>query len=392
MNFFENTVSSANLLERISTIETFYLQKLKENGDAFNLISIMGMEHNERYTHSAIIAELLNPRGSHGFDDAFLKLFLKEINCTSFLTEDCKVITEEYVGVIDTETFSSRTFIDIVLRNSCNQEILIENKIFANDQPEQLERTSLASKSQDVRILYLTPFGKPYNSTRVLHYESISYNIHISQWLSKCIELSVHKPLVSNSIKIYKNIIDKITNQNIYSEMNQEIKKEILENWNNFNSAFLIQSNFNELLNSVYARFWDSFQKAFGSPLTDKFECVDFNCLYEINESKSYDDTIYLQIKFTDKDGKTIVNDPSINSIVKSLQEEFSGDPKHSNMDWNAWFYADSENRLYENFIFTLKLEEKYQILTTGDFNFQIKEVAERFNQIVNTLKKLCTS
>ena len=51
----------------------------EKSGDFFNIFSILRVERNEVYTHSAILCELLNPKGSHGMGDTFLRLFLNEM-------------------------------------------------------------------------------------------------------------------------------------------------------------------------------------------------------------------------------------------------------------------------------------------------------------------------
>ena len=43
-----------------------------KNGESFNLISVMQMEWDETKTHSRILADLLNPNGSHGQGTIFL--------------------------------------------------------------------------------------------------------------------------------------------------------------------------------------------------------------------------------------------------------------------------------------------------------------------------------
>lgn len=53
-------------------------EKLRR-GESFNVFSILKMESNETATHSAILAELLNPRGSHGCGSAFLGAFLRQV-------------------------------------------------------------------------------------------------------------------------------------------------------------------------------------------------------------------------------------------------------------------------------------------------------------------------
>src|SRR6266446_1112235 len=48
-------------------------------GEHFNVFRILGLEAAEVRTHSAFLAELLNPKGSPGQGDLFLRLFLKEM-------------------------------------------------------------------------------------------------------------------------------------------------------------------------------------------------------------------------------------------------------------------------------------------------------------------------
>ena len=51
----------------------------KQSGEDFNIFSVMSMESDEVFTHSALLAELLNPSGSHGLGSAPLKLFVHRI-------------------------------------------------------------------------------------------------------------------------------------------------------------------------------------------------------------------------------------------------------------------------------------------------------------------------
>ena len=45
-------------------------------GEQFNIFKVCGIDHYE-LQHSAIIAELLNPQGSHGQGALYLKLFMQ---------------------------------------------------------------------------------------------------------------------------------------------------------------------------------------------------------------------------------------------------------------------------------------------------------------------------
>jgi len=59
-----------NLLNQVTTITKKNAELLDATGGRFNLFRIFGVDHYEN-THSAIIAELLNPKGTHGLKYRF---------------------------------------------------------------------------------------------------------------------------------------------------------------------------------------------------------------------------------------------------------------------------------------------------------------------------------
>src|SRR5574344_593196 len=79
-----------------------------DRGELFNIFSVMNAESDEVRTHSSIIAELLNPNGSHGLHDKFLKLFLTIVGyndeqISSFVLEKTVVETEKSIGEISVD-------------------------------------------------------------------------------------------------------------------------------------------------------------------------------------------------------------------------------------------------------------------------------------------------
>lgn len=139
-----------NLLDRVSDINKKYSEIAKISGENFNIFRILKIEANEVRTHSAFIAELLDTFGSHGHGDVFLELFLnqqreKQKNYTNFLklfekfdSSKSKVSIEKHIGFKnEEETEGGR--IDILL-SDLKDFIIIENKIYAGDQPKQLVR------------------------------------------------------------------------------------------------------------------------------------------------------------------------------------------------------------------------------------------------------------
>ena len=107
--------------------------KLEETAQSsFNIFSILRQESEEVALHSRFLTELLNPKGSHKCGNIFQILFMKMILGDNW--KDGEPLFAQYeVSVGDLGR------IDILLKGS--QHIyVIENKIYAEDQPEQLQR------------------------------------------------------------------------------------------------------------------------------------------------------------------------------------------------------------------------------------------------------------
>lgn len=225
-----------NLLDEVKNIIKRNEDEINKTGKGFNLISILGMENNERYTHSNIIAELLNAKGSHTFGNKFFELFLEQVGISDFSTSNYEVLTEEYVGSISCSDGSSmRTFLDVVVKDkNTGKVILIENKIWAEDQPYQIERYYDKYKEKIVKLLYLNVNvwnDIPTNRPEILNvFQNISYKKDIKNWLANCIVASSEKPYVSKQIEAYYQTILKITKQDIYKKMSKDIKNYIIEN------------------------------------------------------------------------------------------------------------------------------------------------------------------
>ena len=129
-------------------------QESRQRGEQFNIFHACGVNHYET-RHSAILAEFLNPEGSHGQGDVYLKAFLDVVPFPfRFDTSTAKVTTEF-------PTSDGR--MDILITNAKGQAVIIENKIYAGDQWEQLKRYNTFASRQyhagNYAILYLTLWG-----------------------------------------------------------------------------------------------------------------------------------------------------------------------------------------------------------------------------------------
>src|SRR5688572_11747237 len=112
------------LLDKIGIIDYKY-DKLREQ-NTFNIFSILRNKNDEVNLHSRFIGELLNPIGSHKLGNIFLNHFLKLLNINTQGFEKATV-HREYKDI------------DILIKSG-SKAIILENKIWAEDQEKQLER------------------------------------------------------------------------------------------------------------------------------------------------------------------------------------------------------------------------------------------------------------
>ena len=223
----------------------------RKPGERFNLFQILGLESDEVRTHSSILAELLNPAGSHDMGAIFLELFLKQFDIQDFTAAGAKVTVEFFIGKV-TELDGGR--IDLVIENN-GKRILIENKIFARDQPNQMLRYHRFDPS--AKLYYLTLFGtKPdENSIGKMdtvvkdYFTCISYENDMLQWLESCYKESSRYPSIREGIAQYLELIKKLTNQNVDGKMKTDLINKILSSPDNIQSFIELQS----LTKPVYA-------------------------------------------------------------------------------------------------------------------------------------------
>lgn len=375
-------------LESVKEIIKENTDKIEESGEGFNLISILGMESNERYTHSAILAEMFNPKGSHGFKSQFLEAFLKVLKI-DFIIENIVVKTEEFVGVVSINDFSSRTFLDIVIKNSCNEVICIENKIWAEDQPYQLERYFNAYiNSSKLTLLYLTPSGWEYGNKEMDgKYQKISYEKEILEWLDLCLEISKCKPLVFHSIEIYKNLINKITKQSQYEVMAKELDNMLLASQENYLASIEIAKRVQEI-NAKFDLF-DFIKAKF--PLEGKRNFGKNYYKYSIREdSNPNEDPIFITIEFFNDNNEKITNE-KIDMLVKKIKEKYHSTRKVDSNDTHQLFACTPTDCFFSNSSFrsnNMDDEIRYKLITNFE-NFrenQIDIAIQSFEDVLSYL------
>ena len=210
-------------------------EERNRKGENYNLFSILSIERYE-LKHSALIANLLDPKGSHGCGDAFLRAFFEiALKDLAYPFEDCTLpdsYTEYYTGPIVGDTGGR---IDILVKSS-RYGLIIENKIYAGDQDKQLIRYDNYGKetfgADGYLLVYLTLYGYDASkestatkSAEEVGYLRLSYAEDILRWLEQCVRLADNKPLVRESLNQYIRTIKQLT----YQDMNQENIQTIID-------------------------------------------------------------------------------------------------------------------------------------------------------------------
>lgn len=223
-----------------------YHDERVKNGDYFNVFNVLGLSSNETRTHSAFIAELLNPYGSHGLGDFFLKKFISQMRVDNLNLDLPKafVEVERVIGAID-ENYDKGGRIDIIIEDG-KKAIIIENKIYAQDQYKQLVRYNNYAKStfQDYRLLYLTlnKDSASESSTQddqgqLLPHEDylpITYREYIINWLEDCaneISTGTVKVIIKQYIDLLKQLTYQMEENNFILDVikKDEYKEYVLE-------------------------------------------------------------------------------------------------------------------------------------------------------------------
>ena len=245
-----------------------------KRGELFNIFNVLNLTADETRTHSAFIAELLNPDGSHGLGDQFLRSFIRATDCLGsweFDTRSAEVHTEWSIGGKNDDCAEGGR-LDIIIEFK-GKAIIIENKIYAGDQEKQLMRYYNYGRRNypgGFRLLYLTLNGNDASKdsrgeklTLGEDYYAISYKHEISDWLKRCIELAARHPLIRETLIQYKHLIDQLTMNDMDRNSQDELLKVMTDpkNIDSIRSIINLGAKWKERIFSLYVL----------TPLKEKF-------------------------------------------------------------------------------------------------------------------------
>ena len=272
-----STTAVSNLFRQVWLLKSKHQERAKANGENFNIFSILGRETDEVKTHSALLADLLSPTGSHGQGAVFLKLFIEKLSRLKAY-EDVKNFQ------VHAEKSTPEGKIDILLEkdDAC---IVIENKIYAGDQENQLQRyydyaCSKVGKGQ-VKIIYLTLHGDDPRKYSLGNLNNryvipVSYESDIIDWLKDCIKESEKVPIIRETLVQYQILLQKLTGK-LDGSLSMEIKDILKEKQQDGRYNFLVLQDIEQAMNDLRVELQLTFWEKLKEKLNQLEETRDFS-------------------------------------------------------------------------------------------------------------------
>ena len=188
--------------------------------EPFNVFSVLRSASDEVNLHSRFLHALLNYKKPAGENRENLTDFLRHVGVEDFEQRGIRVERE-------------RDNIDILITNDDKQAVVVENKIWAGDQPEQLRRyhATLTERGYGrIHLLYLTLDGHDpsEDSAGGLPYETISYRDTLPPWLEGCQQRADDLGLRA-SVTQYLQLVRKLTGTDLKGAYMNELKDLCLE-------------------------------------------------------------------------------------------------------------------------------------------------------------------
>ena len=237
----------------------------------YNIFTLFHGFSDEVNLHSNFIASLLDLNGDHYKGDLFLKLFLEMCDIDDFSIDmSTATVVKEF------------KHIDIYISDG-KKHIILENKVYAKDQPTQIARYietikgegAKKAKDEDIYVLYLHPDGelpkenslggyklnkdntKLEKDGSIINFKVIRYDKEILKWIDKC------KNEVSNITDLnvflsqYKDVIEMIYDRyKRIDEMNNEDLVKIFKD--NYRAVSDIVSNYEQTRRKIIDEFFQN--------------------------------------------------------------------------------------------------------------------------------------
>lgn len=299
-----------NLIEEAKKYIEADKKERKNNSADFNIFKITRIQSDELKI-CRMLAEIINPEGTHNMQSFFLRLFMKNvlrIETDDDEIESAKIYTEHPTGNgrrIDIAIVTNKRFIPI------------EVKLYAEDQTRQCKDyydfADCQGKPEKSKVYYLTLDGHLpqksgadglnaiYENGDVIGYEElipISFREEICSWLKQCQgkDEIKEKPIIKANIEQFMFVLEELSGK-MNDIQNERITQIISGSSEDFKAACVIAENVNIAKKNILLKMFQAIERK----LIDK----DFK-LEQLYNKFDYKFNDYDAIKrFFDKRGKT---------------------------------------------------------------------------------------
>ncbi|WP_170932287.1 MULTISPECIES: PD-(D/E)XK nuclease family protein [unclassified Fibrobacter] len=347
----------------------------------FNIFNILHLDTKE-LIHSSFIAELLNPNGSHKMGNKFLQLFYKELGLE--MPNSVSVIKE-------CSTQYGRIDIYVKCTENDSKSLIIEDKIYADDQPNQLARYH--EYNPKAVLVYLTLEGRdatPNSLGRLKEddYIKISYKQDITSWLEKCIDISKEKPLIKETIYQYAVLVKQLTGQTLLEEEKMDVAKVACCNDKRMSLVFYLLQNESAIYKLFENRLWQEIEAAAEEtdlkvkkekPLIERYAVVTFETGLDYNivlspQNNNFTGIVYGIQSVIDKRQLSI---EKINEIRNLYKEIMNIEPMNP-----ASFILHNYWQKYNKWTF-----KQYESVLNGTFKSDLKKLLNDLKICIQKIK-----
>lgn len=422
-----NFVEFNHLLEESTMVIDKEQKKHQENGEYFNIFEITGIKTDE-VKMCRMLAEIINPGGTHFLGSVFLKSFVHKV--LQIPMEDNELektsVYTEYHTDLDRR-------IDIVI-STPYRFIPIEVKIYASDQRAQCsDYYNFAKKlgrKFESKVYYLTLHGSlPRKegaerltpimlNDEIVGYEEIvpiSFEKDIYDWLDLCLRDNVlsNKPMILGNLKQFKNILKELCG-NMDAELSNKLVDIISENPKTIEAACVIANNIDKAKNDMLCRVLQALENEINKQgllkeqLNNKFD-YKFNDYEAVKNfcgrKRTYPAICYLCKKIDESKEIWFLVEAGWNSLYCGFVIAENGDtPGKLNLSYDEiqkyikvprgfreetwWFYReyllDNDKRRSPDFLY--HNETLFQLFDEEYFSCFIKKSIEQIKNLLNDM------
>jgi ribosomal protein S18 len=262
-------------LENLSLISRKY-KIINSTKETFNIFSILRNEYDEVNLHSKFITELLKDKN---YGRKFIELLLPIIGVEK--------INYKRVNIFSEYSVKDNGRIDIILKfflEDNKKVIVIENKIYADDQYQQLKRyydsmLMEGYKSEEIELVYLTLAGAEPSEDSIKglpaavreNMRIISYKDDIITWIEDCIKEVAQVPIIRETLVQYESLLKKITGKG-ERIMTEEMKNMILSNKDYLDMVYKLTDVLVKIKQELQLKFWEKLEEKLNNSLNLQLE------------------------------------------------------------------------------------------------------------------------